>query len=467
MIKAKTFINIHYGSVTRMKVRYLTSAAIVVEDGENKILCDPWLIDGAYYGAWCHYPEPDFQPEDFHDVDYIYISHIHPDHFHPPTLQRMNSEIPVIIHDYANDYLKDSIEELDHEVLELPHNERRHLVGDLHINILAADSCDPELCGNYFGCSWYTDETDPEGSAQVDTMAAIDNGEHVVVNMNDCPYPMAERSMREIKTSYGDIDLVCHQYSAAQFYPQCMTDYTHKEKIEAKQDVILEKQRLAKEFINIFDTDYYMPFAGEYTLAGSLSGLNRYTANPPRIQAYNYFVENINTDKHRCVFLNADEFLDLEAETVSSPYTPIDPVEKHKYIKEELAEREFTYESDELPSAEELEAYLPDAYSNLENKRKKWGFQSETTVLVSLGEDNTYADISMSGNGYEIVESPDLDTYDGYVKFDLDPRLLKRIFEGPEHAHWADAKIGSHLGIAKEPDIYERGIYEAMSAFTC
>lgn len=446
-----------------MKVRYLSSAAIVVEDGADKILCDPWLVDGAYYGSWCHYPPHDFQPEDFNDVDYIYISHIHPDHFHPSTLQRMDPDIPVVIHDYANDYLKAEIEALGYEVQELPHDERVHLAGDLHINILAADACDPELCGNFFGCNWYTDESS-DGSAQVDTMAAIDDGEYVVVNMNDCPYPMAERSMRQIKDSYGDIDLVCHQYSAAQFYPQSMTDYSHEEKVEAKQEVILEKQRLAKEFITLFDTDYYMPFAGEYTLSGALSGLNKYTANPPRIQAYNYFVQNLDPDDHRCVFLNSDEYIDLETGEVSAPYDPIDPVEKRRYIEEELADREFTYESDEMPTVEELETYLPDAYSNLEDKRTDWGFESETTVLVQLRGD-TYQEISMNGDGYEVVESPDLDSYDGYVKFDLDPRLLKRIFEGPEHAHWADAKIGSHLGIAKQPDIYERGIYEAMSAF--
>lgn len=449
-----------------MKVRYLNSAAIVIEDGDDKVLCDPWLVDGAYYGAWCHYPEPEYDPEDFNDSDYIYISHIHPDHFHPPTLDRMDSDIPVIIHDYANDYLKNEIQKLGFDTLELPHDEREHLVGDIHVNILAADSCDPELCGNYFGCNWYGGDTTGDGSAQVDTMAAIDNGEYVVVNMNDCPYPMAERSMRSIKRSYDSIDLVCHQYSAAQFYPQSMIDYTHKEKIDAKNEVILEKQRLAKEFIKLFDTDYYMPFAGEYVLAGSLAGLNQYTANPPRIQAYNYFTQNLDPDEHRCVFLNSDEFLDLETGNVSSRYEPIDPVEKRQYIENVLADRELNYESDQMPTADELRSYVPEAYDNLETKRENYGFESTTIVLVSL-PGGSYIEVSLNGEGYNIVDSVDMDIdeYDGYVKFDTDPRLLKRIFEDPANAHWADAKIGSHLGIAKEPDIYERGVYEVMSAF--
>ncbi|MFC7138114.1 MBL fold metallo-hydrolase [Halobaculum litoreum] len=72
-----------------MKVTYLESAAILIETEDAEILCDPWLLDGAYYGSWAHYPEPSFEPEDFAHVDYIYVSHVHPDHFHPPTLDRL------------------------------------------------------------------------------------------------------------------------------------------------------------------------------------------------------------------------------------------------------------------------------------------------------------------------------------------------------------------------------------------
>ena len=62
-----------------MKLTYLKSAGVLIENNSTKILCDPWLVDGEYYGSWVHYPPPDFVPEDFNDVDYIYISHIHLD----------------------------------------------------------------------------------------------------------------------------------------------------------------------------------------------------------------------------------------------------------------------------------------------------------------------------------------------------------------------------------------------------
>jgi len=142
-------------------------------------------------------------PEDFDDLDYIYISHIHPDHFDPATLRRMDTDIPVLIHDYRWDYLRDAIEDLGFEVIELAHDDRTQLKGDVHINVLAADGCDPELCGNFFGCTWYDTEAEKTGSTQVDSMAVIDDGDHVVVNTNDCPYPSSNRPASRSRRTTG------------------------------------------------------------------------------------------------------------------------------------------------------------------------------------------------------------------------------------------------------------------------
>ena len=62
-----------------MKVTYLNSASVLIEDKNVKILCDPWLDGEEYFGSWGIYPPYDFRPEIFDDVDFIHISHIHPD----------------------------------------------------------------------------------------------------------------------------------------------------------------------------------------------------------------------------------------------------------------------------------------------------------------------------------------------------------------------------------------------------
>ncbi|WP_206022015.1 hypothetical protein [Salarchaeum sp. JOR-1] len=117
-----------------------------------------------------------------------------------------------------------------------------------------------------------------------------------------------------------------------------------------------------------------------------------------------------------------------------------------------------------MPAAEELYDRRPAAYAKFEENRQQVGFETDTTVLVSLLDDE-YVELTFDGEGFGLVRSPDLDQYDGYVRIEVDPRLLNWLLQGSENAHWSDAKIGSHLGIDKQPDIYERQLYNCLGSF--
>ena len=90
-----------------MKLQYLNSATVLIKTETTKVLCDPWLKDGAYYGSWCHYPniEQDISIDDYLNVDYIYISHVHPDHLHIDTLKNFPKNIPILIHEYQHKFV--------------------------------------------------------------------------------------------------------------------------------------------------------------------------------------------------------------------------------------------------------------------------------------------------------------------------------------------------------------------------
>ena len=89
-----------------MKLTYHNSAAVVIQDDQTKILVDPWLKNGEYFGSWGIFPPYDFKPQEFDDIDFIYISHVHPDHCSPKTLDKLNKKIPVLIHEFPEKYLK-------------------------------------------------------------------------------------------------------------------------------------------------------------------------------------------------------------------------------------------------------------------------------------------------------------------------------------------------------------------------
>ena len=72
-----------------MKLQHLMSATVLVQAGGLKILMDPWLVDGEYYGSWAHYPRFEWSDGMFDDIDFIYVSHIHPDHLSAATMARL------------------------------------------------------------------------------------------------------------------------------------------------------------------------------------------------------------------------------------------------------------------------------------------------------------------------------------------------------------------------------------------
>ena len=445
-----------------MKLTYLTSASVIIEEQNVKILCDPWLVDGEFYGSWAHYPPLSFSPEEFNNVDYIYISHIHPDHFSIKTLNKMNKDIPILIHNYYSKFLKNNIERLGYNVIEIDHNKRTHLDDNLYINILAADNCKPELCHKYFGCSTVEKSF---GSTSIDTMSVIDNGKQVIVNTNDCPFSLAETSAAIIKKKYTNIDMLLVGYSSASSYPQCFT-ISESDKIEAKNKIIQDFWSFAESYVDLLKPKFFLPFAGRYTLAGKKSVLNSQRALSELEDAYEYFTEHskINQKKHQCVILNSKSWFDLDTNQISEAYIPIDKNEKQNYIKNILLNRKYDFEDDKEPVIDHILKLIPSCFNRYEKRRIELGFSSETVIIIGITEEK-FLLISANGNGYKIIKKNELIKFKNYVKILLDSRLLMRILGGPKNAHWNNAEIGSHLTFERNPNYYERGLYYCLSFF--
>jgi len=95
-----------------MKVTFISNACCIYEANRMRILTDPWLVDGAFEGAWFHAPALKTKPRDLIDVDALFISHIHPDHYDLKTLSAFQRDIPIFILDAYPGFLKKSLEHL-------------------------------------------------------------------------------------------------------------------------------------------------------------------------------------------------------------------------------------------------------------------------------------------------------------------------------------------------------------------
>lgn len=401
-----------------MKFQFLRGACIIIEGANKRIMCDPWLTDGEYYGSWYHYPSYDWK-DDLSDLDYIYVSHIHPDHFSKATMERL-PKVPVLIHKFQTPFLRKNIEALGFEVRELPHNTPVDL-GGIKINIIAADDCDPEACQKFFGCSL------PEvKNTQIDSMAVFDDGKHVYVNANDCPYQLSRHMLPKIRLQYPEIDVLFVAYAGAGPYPQCFNYGAHKmfKLAQAKKAAFLHH---VVEFAKGLKAKQTFPFAGDYLLGARFTGLNKFRGVPSLWEVYswlgNYKVPLIRTE------LN-DRALD--------------------YANDNLWMKSLDYEKDPFPSYDDITRLINEARKRVLRKAEEIGFAITTQIVV---EDAVHSWVVFD----DIKYAP------SNLTMNLDSRLLWRLLMGPKYAHWNNAEIGSHIMFSRSPDVFQRGLHHVLS----
>ena len=210
--------------------------------------------------------------------------------------------------------------------------------------------------------------------------------------------------------------------------------------------------------------NFYMPFAGTYTLAGKLSELQNKRGVPELEEALDYFLNSkvINKEHSKPVLLNTYEYFDLETEEQSKQYSPLNKKEKLIYIEEVLSKRKLDYEYDEEPEIEELLQLIPVAYKRMSKKREEIRFVSDTCVFVKLKE-NLFVKLKFDGSEFELVDSNN--GIMPFVEYQLSLKLFYRILKGPRYAHWNNAEIGSHIKFRRVPNIHERPLYHAMCFF--
>ena len=450
-----------------MKIYQFNSATVLIESENHgiktKILCDPWLEGDEYLGSWSIYPPFEFKREIFDDLDFIYISHIHPDHCSSTTLKKLKKNIPVLIHNFPEKFLKEKIERLGFKVIELEHGVKTPLKENMFINILAADNCDPSICGNLMGCALLEFNYK---TTQIDTMAVFDDGKHVIVNTNDCPFDIGKSTGTIIKEMYPKIDLLLVGYVAASSWPHCyeMSEYQMEQEAKLKSTKKLET---TKKYIELFKPKFYLPFAGRYTLCGKNAVLNKFRGEPELEDAFEWLQKNNFEVQSKGILLNNNSFFDIDLGKNNEQYHPIDKNEKNEYIQKFLLNKKFSYENEEICTRNEIIQLSKKAYRNFEKIREKIKWNSESSLIIKTKDDEQelYLQISCNGKGINEINENTLEKIEHYMQISLDIRLLKWLLLGPHKAYWSNADLGSHLRYRRVGSTYKRGLFYCLNHF--
>ncbi|KAF0676620.1 MBL fold metallo-hydrolase [Profundibacterium mesophilum] len=436
-----------------MKLTHLQSATVMIETNGTRILTDPWLVDGEYYGSWFHYPPYPGRPEDL-EYDYIYVSHIHPDHMSRKTMARLDKSKPVLIHDFEEKFLRMNLERMGFEVIELPHNERFDLPGGGFIQILGADNCDPELCARYFGCAPVEAKF---RMTRIDTLSVISDGTHVILNTNDCPEPLARDAVDRVLAEHGSIDLMLVGYAGAGPFPQCFAFADTAQMRAAADRKRAQFIDQAVAYIERVRPAAFMPFAGTYVLGGRKGALNDARGVPGLDEALAEIVPRVPAECQGFI-LDAAQSWDLGAREASAPPTAPDPAARAAYLAQ-IAEHPYDYDALPAPGDDALLEMAQAAYPRFAGKAAQIGLSDATRIVVTADDFAIGFDAARPPERIHALPAGD------YVRIETDRRLLGALLQGPRHAHWNNAEIGSHLSYERRPDRFDRELYHAMSFF--
>ncbi len=448
-----------------MKLKLYRSATIGIYSNGTKVLTDPWLTDGEYYGSWSHYPYFDLVKnlKEINSYNYIYISHIHPDHCSNSTLKLIDKNIPILIGKYNEKFLKIKLERMGFSVIELEHGKRKKINDNFYINIFSADNCDPKLCYKFSGCA---NLVSPNGSQNIDTLCVFDDGKRNILNLNDCPFDLAKSTFKKILKEYGKIDTILTGYSGAGPFPQCIDNYDFKQKLiqaEIKKNNFIKQ---AYKYISAFNPKYYLPFAGTYTLSGKLSYLNPYRGIPSIDYTYDKLNDLIKTNKKlntKAIKINPGSEFDISLETSDKIYKPIDQKKYQNYINDYLSKKEFDYENAQECDFDEIYNLSTKAIEKYIEKKFIKNVMTKTNIIFNIGE--RLIKIDNEKNKIDTILFDQIKNEKDFVKFTLDINLFKNILKGPKYAHWNNAEIGSHIRYFRKPNLYERELYDSICYF--
>jgi len=426
-----------------MKITKLSSSTIIIEDDQTKVLCDPWIENGEYYGSW--YLSNEINIKDaylkMNTCDAIYISHIHPDHLSEKTMSKLKiKDKKIFIHSYVSKFLKRKLESMGFaNIIELEHGKKYTIKKNTKITIYAADNCNPKICRKFYACN-NGESTDIKNSNQIDSCMVLQNEKYNVVNLNDCMYPMMLETIKKIKYDFNKIDLLLVNYNSAHSYPQCIDNYSVNEKKKISKEIKKLTLKKATNFINDFNPNFFIPFAGEYVLSGKLYKLNKYAGMNSQDECYKFF-KNSNYSK-KLVMLNYGNSFNLER-PIKPDYISNYLNKNKKYIKK-ISQSIFQYERIPTPSAEKIEHLIDKSFKKFKERLIFDNIFFQEKIFIKYFR--KYARIDLKNYTLKFMKKKHMGGGEqDYYVLSLDERLLQRLLQGPRFAHWNNADIGSHI----------------------
>lgn len=410
-----------------MKLTHMDNACCIYESRGFKLLCDPWLTDGAFEGSWYHYPPLVTTFDQVKDVDALYVSHLHPDHYDEVTLKQFRKDIPVIILDKEPNFLKRKLTSVIGftNILAVKDGETI-TIGPMEVTVYAP------FCKHPFD--------DSSIGNLIDSALVVKADGKTILNANDNTPDVSSGKM--LFERHGDFSVAQLKDSLAGAYPSCFVNLTDEEKLSEANRLVKRQLTAMCEVAKELKAEWFQPFAGDYQLGGKLADKNKFLG----VAGKKFSAEFIASQGIKPLVLNEGGSIDLNNGELNAAYrkyvVPYDKwLEKVKQIK-------YDYE---LESEVEIEALYP-ALRSARNRLQD--FQAKY---------NYYPDLTVSVNGYYFYMGNKSPTSGSYIEFTMDNRALRGVLN--RYYHWNNLEVGCHIDIKRWPNKYDPDLVNAMCFF--
>ncbi len=414
-----------------MKFKFIGNAGGIFTGSEGtKILCDPWIIDGVFEGAWYHYPPLKTKISDIQDVDAIYLSHIHSDHYDQRNFN-FPKNIPLILLDEGPNFLKKNLKNKGFSnIIEIKNDETIRFK-EFNLTIykpFTKHIYEESLLGNL-----------------VDSSLVLENGGVTAINFND--NTPDEKSCSFLNNKFKKVDLAMLNYNAAGPYPSCFDNLSEKEKVDENARILKRNFDHLCNIIPILKPKTVIPFAGSYIIGGKNYFKNDYLGTTTWDECADYLKQNLKFDS-KIICLRESHVFDIKKQKELNKYDRININEMKNYINS-IKNNKYTYENDKMPDEKKLVDDLKIASVKMSERIKRFEVSLNSNVFININSKNI-----------QVLQGKDENSK---LYCELDLRLLRRILD--KKSHWNDAEVGTHISFKRYPNKMDPDVHTCMSFF--
>ena len=206
------------------------------------------------------------------------------------------------------------------------------------------------------------------------------------------------------------------------------------------------------ELLAVLTPRAVLPFAGAYVIGGTQAYKNRFLGTT----SWDVCAAEVlarRPDEKVCLLREGDT-LDIYSLESDKPYEPIDLDAQSDYISSELKDMKYEWESDYLPSMEDLLCDLETASSRMITRGEQFGISVQSTVIINLDGRNVKICPQFENPSKANTDSEQI------LICSLSPKLLRRILD--RKAHWNNAEIGCHIDFFRSPNVYEPDLHTLL-----